>query len=174
MSLSLSSLLETLRDCNEITLLSIPQLLSLFSLVSHLRNRLGWSQRSDSSALPLLLPINVANFLCLVLDINDAVLRKIWQALRPFLAALPEKHKDGTMYDSALHNASLLPLFLEYGLPSGIGRDETFSYTHHITIYSALNRLLRPLSTHTNLSGSEMPYQQEGFKYPGTDRCFPL
>jgi len=127
--MSLSRLLDAVRDCSIDDVLSLSQFLTIFSLVSHLRARFGWSQTPDSTGLPLILPTDVLGFLSSALDIDEEVILKIWHVLRPFLADAPAKHEDNAMYDSPLQNASLLPLFLEHGLAFGIGNKIRFIFS---------------------------------------------
>lgn len=119
--MSLPTLLDAIRECDDTMELMIPQIFSLVSLGSHLREHLRWRHTPGSTALPSLLPPDISNFFCSALDVNEGILVKSWYTLRPLLEMVSAEDEDNKTYRSPLQNATLLPLFLQYGLTFGIG-----------------------------------------------------
>jgi len=126
----LNDLLDVARDCGDIGQLSISQFISLSSLISHLRERLSWHHTSNSNTLPIYLPADVATFLCVVLDISDDELLNCWDVLRSLLMKLETENEDNVAFRHPLRNASLLPVFLQCGLPFKIGMSVNFLYSY--------------------------------------------
>lgn len=124
----LSDVLDTARVCGDIGALSISQFCLLFSLVSHLYDRLCWHRSPDSDTLPVYLPPDVAKFLCKAIDVDEDTLFNCWDALRSSFVKL--RTEDSDMSHSPLRNVSLLPLFLQVGLACGIG-----IYVNSLLIY---------------------------------------
>ena len=96
------------------------QHLTLFvDLACHLRERIKWNQREDTSGPPVNLPISVYNFLCDAIGVEDHIIKSLWLCLRQFIWDDPSEIDN---YFSCQQMAYLMPVFLKYGLPHGVGK----------------------------------------------------
>ena len=95
------------------------QHLTLFiDLARHLRERIRWNQREDTSIPPVSLPISVHNFLRDAMGVEDHLIKSLWLCLRHVIWNDPY---DIDNYFSRQQMAYLMPVFLKYGLPHGVG-----------------------------------------------------
>lgn len=97
--------------------LSITQFTQLISLITHLRNRIIWSQSVRAQAAPLNLPTDVAKFSSAATGIEEVDLQVCWQGLQ---TNLWEKIID-EVSDDQLRNNEHVQMFAQLGTPLKIG-----------------------------------------------------
>lgn len=94
--------------------LSLANLLAFVDLIRHMKERIEWNQPTCVVGPPEGLPESVHNFVRDALRVDDDVIKILWDGLRDTI------WYDMEAVDGENKTATLLPLFLKYGLPYGI------------------------------------------------------
>lgn len=95
--------------------INLEDLVGFFDIICLLKPQLSlYSVIQDS--VPERLPIHIHEFICVSLKLNDSVVKLVWEMLREI--AWAQEHNRDTAQKLA---HKYLPLFLDYGIPRGIG-----------------------------------------------------